>query len=179
MVSIDIASLRKHLPALCVFLTPVLLVKFAALTVGSPGRPAEVTHVQPVAVQTTPVTQQRQPTEAERAAATRVAHLRSTRLGDSPLYYAGSTAAYIAEPVIVDEHPIVDDSLNVIIRAVMSSRDPESGAISSIAFINGKQRVIGDVIAQWEIIDISTDDRTVTFKHTETGERESRAVLGP
>jgi hypothetical protein len=179
MVSVDLASLRKHLPALCVFITPVLLVKVAALTIGSPQRPVEVTHVQPVFVQTTHVTQQRQPTEAERAAAMRVAHLRSTRLGDSPLYYAGSTAAYVPEPAIVYEEPVVDDSLNVIVRAVMSLRDPATGVSSSIAFINGKQRRIGDVLAQWEIIDISTDDRTVAFKHLETGERESRAVLGP
>ena len=160
---------KRQLTVLGVFLIPVVLVKGTSTFYGG-GSPASasaaINAVQQIETHAA-VSNAIQWTDAQRAAAVRVAALYDAPFESTPLYYDA------VEDGGGESMVPVDPSMpTMIVQAILT------GANGATALINNTAYRVGDVFEEttWTIVEIDNDSRTVTLKNTNTGKTAEAAV---
>ncbi|HRP62243.1 MAG TPA: hypothetical protein PK400_03010 [Phycisphaerales bacterium] len=167
---------KRSLTVLAVFLAPVAVVKVTAMWIGAANPNQAVAYVEPAAEAPLAIphgsSAAKSSPEQERVA-DYLQVLRNSPFGPSPFYVEPRQLERPAPPAVPQaEVPIVEtaEGLNVVVRAVMASRD------GNIALINGKPMRVGDVLGEgWRIAAINSEAATVTFEHHD-GRSETRSV---
>jgi hypothetical protein len=163
-------KLRQRVIELCVFIMPIVLVKVAAVTIGSDVAEADATgdgastKVPLITGQGAAAWPRFQRDAAEHAKA-----LHSEPFGATPLYYQPRGAAPVT-PV-----PTPEDQIDVSLTGIMLTRQ------GSIALMEGRayrhnMRLEGK---PWRITAIDHDRRAVELTHVDTGRVVLLQVPGP
>jgi hypothetical protein len=157
------------------FLLPLVLVKGGAMVTGSGPAEAQATPgnaVEPPKIPGPPLP--RAWSVEERAAADRVAFLRTQPFGRSPL-------AHVAVVPVKDDPPPPKrvekiEPPKAIVRAILTRSDG-----NHIALIDRKRFRVGDPIGDkgWFIVEINGPDRAVSIEHQPSGETATLNVPLP
>lgn len=167
---------KRSLTVLAVFLAPVAAVKVTAMWIGAASPKQAVAYVEPAADAPLAIPQASAAAKSspeQQRVADYLQVLRNSPFGPSPFYVEPRQL----EPPAPPQHPQADvpavetaEGLNVVVRAVMASRD------GNFALINGKPMRVGDVVGEgWRITAINSDAATVIFEHHD-GRSETRSV---
>jgi hypothetical protein len=154
---------RRRALEIALFVLPIVLVQMSGMVLGT-GGPTEADAAEETPDAPPAQVSVREPivwTDEQLAAGRRVRELAAQPFVGTPMHFKIKP---VAAPDRTPDEPKYNP-LQVKLNGIMKS------SLGHVALVDERAYTVGDVVAQdWEITAISSEARSVTFRHGETGE---------